>query len=53
MKRASFDERVARCMARFTDIEMRTNEQRERIDERKFDQRPTPKPVRGDTEGFR
>jgi len=49
MKRGSFDERVALCMARFADIELRSNEQRDRLDERKSDQRlTTPKSVRRD-----
>jgi len=41
MKRGSFDERVATCMARFHDVEARLNAERDRYNGRRFSQAPT------------
>lgn len=41
MKRGSFDERVANCMARFHDVEKRLNAERDRNEARKYREEST------------
>ena len=52
MKRGSFDERVASCMARFHDVEARLNAKRDRYNEPRLGQAPTnAKPVSAEASG--
>lgn len=41
MKRGGFDERVANCMARFHDVEKRSNAERDWNEARKFREKST------------